>query len=289
MKEEHMRRKIQHEQFQLLVMCIPYILGLLTFQVYPFLKSIYLSFFDGTQNMRFVGLRNYVDLLCNKAFLIALKNSGLFYVISLPILVFVPLILAYLLRSNARLRALLERVAFLLFLIPSSAFSTFLEIFFSERGYFSKILSVNLYSSDYTFFLLVIFFVFKYSGVNFLIYVLAIERLPVEFFFEASINGATSIQTFRYVVFPATTRAVWITLAISLMNSHKIYREAFIIGGRYPHNSIYFLQHFIHNNLLNLRYNHLCAATTILVLGILLLTIIIFGVCKIWEKLRKIL
>ena len=53
-------------------------------------------------------------------------------------------------------------------------------------------------------------------------------------------------------------------LLLSVLNSYKVYREAFQIGGTYPHDSIYLIQHYIHNNFLNMNYTRLCCISVLL-------------------------
>ena len=53
------------------------------------------------------------------------------------------------------------------------------------------------------------------------------------------------------------------------MNAFKCYREAFLLGGTHPDNSIYFLQHFMNNNLQNLNYQKVSASATIITVFIL--------------------
>ncbi len=52
--------------------------------------------------------------------------------------------------------------------------------------------------------------------------------------------------------------------SLSLLNSFKVFREAYLLGGNYPHESVYLLQHLWSNWFLTLDIDRLCAAAMIL-------------------------
>ena len=56
-----------------------------------------------------------------------------------------------------------------------------------------------------------------------------------------------------------------------IVNSFKVYREAFLLGVEYPAQSIYLLQHFSNNNFRNLNYQRLSVAAILLFSVIFLL------------------
>ena len=56
---------------------------------------------------------------------------------------------------------------------------------------------------------------------------------------------------------------------LSLLNSFKVFREAYLIAGGYPDDSIYLLQHFMNNNFQNLNYQKISAAAVSIVAALL--------------------
>ena len=53
-----------------------------------------------------------------------------------------------------------------------------------------------------------------------------------------------------------------------MINAFKCFREIFLIGGTYPHNSIYMLQHFINNSFEKMSYPKLAVASILLLIVI---------------------
>jgi multiple sugar transport system permease protein len=58
---------------------------------------------------------------------------------------------------------------------------------------------------------------------------------------------------------------------LSLLNTFKAYREAWLVAGNYPHTSIYLIQHTLNNWFTALEIEKLSAAATVMAAVILLL------------------
>ena len=52
---------------------------------------------------------------------------------------------------------------------------------------------------------------------------------------------------------------------LSFLNSFKVFREAYLVAGDYPHESIYMLQHLFNNWFVNLDIQKMTAAAVMLV------------------------
>ena len=102
-------------------------------------------------------------------------------------------------------------------------------------------------NSGSAFFLLVGTYVWKNLGYTIILWLAGICAIPKEFIEASKVDGATKWKTFYYVKLPCLTGSFYIILILSFLNSFKIYREAFLIAGAYPHSSIYLLQHIVNN------------------------------------------
>ena len=63
----------------------------------------------------------------------------------------------------------------------------------------------------------------------------------------AQIDGAGSIQRFVRITLPNLMPTLFTITVLSLLNSFKVFREAYLIAGGYPDDSIYMLQHLFNN------------------------------------------
>ena len=72
-----------------------------------------------------------------------------------------------------------------------------------------------------------------------------------------------------------------LTSILSLLNSFKVFREAYLVAGSYPDNSMYLLQHLFNNWFLSLDIGRLSAAAVLLAL---VLCFVIYVLCRVWWK-----
>jgi multiple sugar transport system permease protein len=67
-------------------------------------------------------------------------------------------------------------------------------------------------------------------------------------------------------------------VVLSLLNSFKVFREAYLVAGEYPHTSMYMLQHLFNNWFTALDIEKLAA-------GAVLMSLVIFALISVWMKL----
>ena len=94
-----------------------------------------------------------------------------------------------------------------------------------------------------------------------------------EILLSARLDGAGTRKILRYVTLPLMAPVFLFNLLLAVMNAFKCYREAFLLGGNYPHDSIYLLQHFMNNSFESLNYQKISTASVTLMAGILLLVL----------------
>ena len=113
-----------------------------------------------------------------------------------------------------------------------------------------------------------------------IVFMAALANVPREALEVAQIEGASSFMTFwkikRFYISPTI---VFVTL-LSLMNSFKIFREAYLLTGDYPYQALYLLQHFMNNTFLAMDYQKMSAAAILIALVMIAVLSILFFVEK---------
>ena len=111
----------------------PAAVGTLIFFLFPFLISVFYSFMDGVATRRFVGLQNYIELLGNKTFQMAVGNTARFVIVAIPLLNLVALTLAFLLmRMRRKTRDFLRSTYIFPLVLPVASVVLFFEFLFHE-------------------------------------------------------------------------------------------------------------------------------------------------------------
>ena len=259
-----------------LTLCAPFFICLAFFVIFPLLASFFLSFFSDIQCTDFVGLTHFHALIKSDAFVLAVKNTCFFYVIALPLVIVLPLIFANFFYHTASAQKILKFASFYHIILPAASIMLFCDLLFADGGLLAEeiaslfsLSTSDLYQTPFSFFLLVGLFVLKYGGYNFLLFSAAMSRIPRAYYEEAQICGASARQCFRLITLPSLKGTLLLSVILSVVNSYKIYREAYLMGGYYPHKSMYLIQHYIHNNYQNMNFSRLCAVTGV-ILGCLI-------------------
>jgi multiple sugar transport system permease protein len=96
----------------------------------------------------------------------------------------------------------------------------------------------------------------------------------------AEMDTESRISKLRYITLPMIRPYLFFILVISIINTFKSFKEAYILCGNYPNENIYMIQHFMNNNFQNLNYTRLSV-------GAILIFAIIFVFIFILLKFRK--
>ena len=255
--------------------------GFAAFFLVPFLISIVRSFQRGL-TQEFVWFENYISILSSNAFRIAAGNTLRFVAFAVPLNVLIGLIIALGLNKIAS-RASFFRTAFLIpYVIPVSATVMFFQILFERSGIVNTFLKlmgsepVNFLDSGNAFYVLLLLYLWKNFGYNMVLFLSGLAQIPRDYSEAARIDGAGPLQIFWYITMPLLAPTFFFVFIISIMNSFKVFREAYALGGDYPHESIYMLQHFMNNNLQNLNYQRVSVASLYVFIVILLLVLLLY-------------
>jgi len=275
-----------------MLLLLPSLAGTVVFLLLPLGKTIAYSFSRGLENGRFVGLQNYIDLSRSTAFRLAVSNSIRFYLIALPLILILPLIPALLFERTHRLAAMFDRAVYAAMLLAGASLMTFTDLLFAPNGMLADeaaalfgMDAARLYQSEFAFPLLILLYIYKYGGYNYFLYAIALSRIPRELYEQAHLDGSGMLQTLRCITLPSLTPTAALTMLLSVLHSYRIYREAFLIGGYYPHESIYLLQHFMSNNFVNMNYNRLCCVSVLLLIVVILLAGAVIAVRQLfWRR-----
>jgi multiple sugar transport system permease protein len=231
----------------------------------------------------FAGLKNFIDLFHNKAYLRGLFNTLRFILLSVPLNMGFSLALALLIHRVKKHRELFTLFFLIPLVIPSGSMVFFWRSLFSDDGVLNGFLwSMNLYKLSFldsilALFVMIAIFLWKNIGYNMVLYLSALSNIPKDYYEAAHIDGAGGGRIFLSITLPALIPVSVLTLVMSIINSFKIFREIYLITGTYPHESIYTLQHFMNNMFASLNYPRLTTATIILVFLIASLSRFLLG------------
>ncbi len=271
----------------------PSFLGVVIFVLLPFGDVVKRSFMTAVTKEG-AGMRNYQTIFTNSAFLLAVKNTFRFTLVCIPLLVAMGLAIALAMGSIRHMQAVKSLYLFPL-AMPTATVAVVWKMLFYEKGFFNKYLeqicllfhmgegmeTLDYISSGAAFYVLAGTYLWKNLGYTIVPWLAGIMGINKDMLEAAGVDGANKMQRFWYVLLPNLKGSLYIIVVISFLNSFKIYREAYLVAGAYPHDSIYMLQHLFNNWFVNLDLDKMAAAAVVCALFFLIFILLLQGL---WDK-----
>lgn len=270
------------------VLLAPSLTGVGIFILIPFADVVRRSFFNAVGS-EFVGLENYRGVLENEAFRLAAGNTVRFLIVCLPLLLGSSLFFGILLLNTGRKSGILKSGFLLPMAVPAGSVVLFWQLFFDQGGILNEALQkFGVHGPDYmntpkAFGVLVVVYIWKNLGYNMILWLSGLLGIPDSLYEAARMDGADGLKCFWHITCLLLIPTAFLTGILSLVNAFKVFREAYMIAGNYPHDSIYMLQHLFNNWFLKLDMQKMTAAAVMLAF---ILGLILIGSQKIEEKWR---
>lgn len=252
---------------------LPSLMGVSCFILIPFVDVVRRSFSAAVQN-EFVGLDNYRRVFENEAFRLAVGNTIRFVAVCLPLLILLGLFLALLL-SGLGQAAFLKSIFLFPMAMPAATIVVVWKLTFDRNGFLNMLVKTDLdyMGCDLSFGVLVFSYVWKNLGYTVVLWLAGILNVPKELIEAARTDGAGRFRIFCSIQFPHLRGVLYTITVLSFLNSFKAFREAYLVAGAYPQESMYLLQHLFNNWFARLELDKMAAGAVCI--GLLLLAVIL--------------
>ena len=214
----------------------------LIFHIFPFFRTIQLSFTDFrlASGGEYVGLENFGALASSEVFWLSAGNTLLYVIVVVPLLVVLPLLLALLVQPDIPGMSFF-RASFYTPVIASMVVVGLIWVFLlKDQGPVNWVLQ-NLriiqeplpFLTDGTLLLLSCTLVTVWKGLGFymVIYLTALANVPPELHEAAQVDGAGSLRRFWSVTVPSVRPTMLLVAVLSAIAAMKVYAEIFVIAG----------------------------------------------------------
>ncbi|MDD6827308.1 MAG: sugar ABC transporter permease [Oscillospiraceae bacterium] len=259
----------------------PSVTGVLLFFILPFFVVVYYSVIDNPINHEFVFFDNFVSIVQNEAFLMAAKNTTLFSVIAVPLVVVLSLLLALLLDSKIPFKSQLRASFLCPMMVPTASIVLVWQVMFHKYGTVNQLLevfeieSVDWLKTPLGMTVVILMFLWKNLGYNMILFLAAISNIPNDILEVATLEGAGAFYKFFHLKLRYLSPTILFVTVLSLINSFKIFREVYLLTGDYP-DSLYMIQHFMNNTFSLLEYQKLSSSAIIMSLVMVVVIAFLF-------------
>ena len=277
------RREKRRERLVSLAFVSPSLLGVLIFFVLPFFVVIYYAFVNNPVLHEFVGFDNFRNLFQNQSFRLAAKNTAIFSLIAVPSAVIGSLLLACMLSQKIPLRSQIRTFMLSPLMVPVASIVLIWQVIFSNNGALNDFLAhfgvekIDWMKSEFNRYVVILLFLWKNIGYDMILFLAALANVPTDIQEMAMLEGASSVRIFFQIKLRYIFPTILFVTILSLINSMKIFREVYLLTGKYPYDGLYLLQHFMNNTFESMDYQKLSsaalvmAAVMVLVIGLLFL------------------
>lgn len=285
--QPHTQKK-RKKQIVPVLLLLPCLILFFAFCYFPFLKTIFLSFFltDIKGNIvKFVGLANFSRILKSSDFLNSLLVSFKFAGIVCVFSVLLGGILALIACEKRRFSRIYEVMFSLPMAVASVPAAAIWMVLMSQgSGVINWLLGLNiswLKDPKVALYSVAIVTVWLRVGVNFIFLLTGFRRVPVDLIESARIDGANYFQRLFKIVLPMASPQIFFVVFLAIVNSFQSFGQIKILTAGGPNNSTNVLIHSIYlKALIENRFESACVQSLVLFLVIFLITRVQFLVEK---------
>ncbi len=229
------------------LMSAPYIVYFLVFSAFPIFFSFFLIFhrWNIVGPMKWVGLANFNMMFSDPLFWTSIYNTVIFLLVHIPLQVVVALVLAEVLNQKIKARAFF-RAAFFLPVVVSGVVVTILwkQLYSTDTGLINSMLvAIGLSKVEWltspmmAMPSIAIMATWKNVGLYMILFLAGLQSVPAYMYEAADMDGATTLQKFRYITIPAINPVIVMVLIISTINGFSLFIEPYVMTGGGPLNS----------------------------------------------------
>ena len=293
-----MRKQRRNKNIACLYFLLPSFLGVIVFVLAPFADVCRRSLTTAVTG-EFRGIDNYKLVFENKAFWLAAGNTAKFVLVCLPLLIGLGLIIACFLSRFTRIHFLKSAFLFPM-AVPAATVVLVWKLIFDRQGFLNLFLtrlgeaaysagvlqSAPVFDIDYmgtgaAFWVLVFSYIWKNLGYTVVLWLTGILSISTQIREAARVDGAGEFTCFVRIIMPNLKPVLYTITVLSFLNTFKAFREAYLVAGSYPDESMYLLQHLFNNWFTKMDFDKMAAAAVCM--GLLLFAAIML-LQKLWDE-----
>lgn len=221
---------------------LPFFVLFLVFQLIPIIWTVYISFtqWRGIGDPQFIGWDNYKKILIDNMFWEALKNTVVYWISGLVLILIFALLIATILNSDLlKGRVFFKTVTFLPNVCAAIAMGLTFRLFFDENaGLINEALQAFglsrvpwLTSTQFSKIPVIILNVWRNTPWFTMIILSGLLNIPRDYYEAATMDGAGKWKQFCYITLPSLGNILFFCSVTLIVDSWKLFNESYILPG----------------------------------------------------------
>ncbi len=272
----------------------PVALGILIFQVYPTVFSLYVSFTEWNlvRAPRWLGIGNYIELFTRDRYFFKILGNTVTYALGtvLPGIV-ISVLFALLLNQKIAWRFAYRAIYFVPVVAPSVALGLLWQwIYEPNFGILNSVLKFFgiqgpawLGSTQWAMRAMIIFSVWRGLGFGIVMFLSGLQNISPEYYEAAAIDGANAVQRLFRITLPLLSPVTFFVLVTDTIGALQVFDAPYILTRGGPANATQTAVMYLYGHAFQMQHMGLASAIAyILFVGIVGLTIVNFALGKRW-------
>ncbi len=211
------------------IMVAPTIIGLLVLNLWPFVQTLYTSFCEhlGFGHYKFIGLENYINMFQNAEFWKATWNTVYFCILTVPVGLFLSLLVAMLLNAKIKGKGVFRTIFFLpMVCAPAAVTMVWRWIFNADYGILNQMFGIHvnwITDSKVVMIACAVVAIWSNIGYDAVLLLAGLQNISKSYYEAANIDGASKVTQFFQITLPMVSPTLFVVMIMRLMASVKVY------------------------------------------------------------------
>ena len=241
------------------VFLTPAALLIAVFSFYPMIKCLIYSFQKGATfaKMEWYGINNYIRMFQDKVFMQSLRNTFVYFLIQVPIMLILALILASMLNNkDLKFKGFFRTAIFLPCATSLVSYAIIFRSLFSTDGFVNTILmNLGIVDAPVAFLtntvsaraIIILALVWRWTGYNMVFYLSGLQNIEYSVYEAAKIDGASPMQSFFHITVPLLKPTILLTAIMSTNGTLQLFDESVNLTNGGPANTSITMSHYIYD------------------------------------------
>jgi ABC-type sugar transport system permease subunit len=234
------------------IFLLPASLVYLVFFLVPAVWAFYYSFFDWSgfgKNMKFWGIKNYIELSRDPIFLLSLKNTLFILIIGGLVVFALAFLLTVLLNSGIKGKKAFRAMIFLPNVIATIALTTLWSFIYNPSfgilNSFFKVIGweaggkFTFTSTDHIFYAMLVALIWIQVGFYLVLLMAGMDKIPAEYYEAAKLEGASQWQMFIKITIPLLWDVISVGTVLWSIFALKVFEFPYAFSQILPPPQIY--------------------------------------------------